>query len=111
MDMSKETIKAFAEIDKAIDESFLKLSDKFHDLTLSHNRKKKALLDILEIVENDLPGYNPNPAFYADIFVRIRRLCDSALFSDGRDVINGKTGIQHRKKITMRDIKKGVKNG
>ena len=106
MDMSKETIKAFAEIDKAIDESFLKLSDKFHDLTLSHNRKKACLLKLQEFFGD----MKPQMLYVSDLMC-INKWINDALFSDGSDVINGKTGIQHRKKITMRDIKKGVKNG
>ena len=72
MDVSIETIRAFCEIDRAIDESFLKLSDKLQNLTLSHNRKKEALCKVLNIAR-----YIGLPS--------VIDICEKALFCDGRE--------------------------
>lgn len=66
-----KNMKALLGINKAIDSDYKKLSDNFHALLLSHNRKKKALEKCLHIAQ------------YIGI-VSIIDICNEALFSNGR---------------------------
>lgn len=87
-----------AELNKNIDEDYQKLCDKLHDLTLSHNRKKTALERIRRMLEyvEPLPG---------SIFEGMLKLCNDALWSDGR------VYYKPKKKITMRDVKRKKMKG
>lgn len=88
MNVDKETIRAFSEIDKAIDDSFLKLSDKLQNLTLSHNRKKKALKIISDIFRTCIWSSGnlqiKSVTFSVDELKEFIGICDNALFCDGR---------------------------
>lgn len=95
-----------AELNKNIDDDYQKLSDKLHDLELSHNRKKKALIEINRIIDEYIPKlYKPNPILYVNLLGRIKRLSLDALWSDGR------VYYKPKKKITMRDVKRRIKKG
>lgn len=64
----------FAELNKTLDEDYEKLSDKLKNLELSHNRKKRALIRIKDIVSSDS----------VDVEL-IYKVCLDALFCDGRE--------------------------
>lgn len=78
----RDLAKALAKAHGIIDEETKKLSDKLHDLKLSHNRKKNALRCIMKYIERENPGFR-NFLFTED-FVHIYSICENALFSDGR---------------------------
>lgn len=77
-----KNVKAMLKISDVIDNRYQKLCDRYHNLELSHNRKKKALFKILAIVT----GLHDNLGL-DDI---IRETCEAALFCDGRERNNGK---------------------
>lgn len=84
MEINKETIKAFCKIDQAIDKSFEKLSDRFLDLTLSHNRKKKALERILDKVSWEKRKHTELSLDWC-FYSCLEKICNDALWSDGRE--------------------------
>lgn len=92
MEMNKETIK---------------LSDKLHNLTLSHNRKKKALERLkafFECTKFDIENRGFSRASLGDVEFALK-LCNDALWSDGR------VYYKPKKKITMRDVKRRTMKG
>lgn len=101
--------KGLVAINDVLDDRYQKLSDRYHDLELSHNRKKKCLFEILQYVKLEISmAFSSNSVVYVPIpvFQLMEKRIEDALFSDGRDVIDGKTGVQHRKKkITMATVK------
>lgn len=83
----RDLAKALAKAHGLIDVETKKLSDKLHDLKLSHNRKKKALKKLLKMFEQinrqiELSGecwkWNSPAVDY------VISICERALWSDGR---------------------------
>lgn len=66
-----------AEINRNIDDEYQKLSDKLDNLRLSHNRKVRALKKIRDYCSQcKVPPFD---------YQWIIKVCDSALFCDGRE--------------------------
>lgn len=80
-----KTAYLLADLNKKIDEDFKKLSDKFDELKLSHNRKVRALQKILSFCNADFISSE-----------LIFKICDDALFCDGR--CNCRPIVQRKKK-------------
>lgn len=88
--MDKKLIKAFTQLNNAIDaeldKSYIKLSDRFHNLELSHNRKKFALLKLGQFftsVKHDIEYTGNAYSSLADVNEALKIIND-ALFCDGR---------------------------
>lgn len=75
--------KGLVAISDVLDDRYQKLSDKYHELELSHNRKKNALHRIMSYVERENPGFR-NFSSTDDFFI-IHSICKDALFCDGRE--------------------------
>ena len=73
-----------AEINRNIDDEYQKLSDKLDNLRLSHNRKKIALLVIKDSLEWEKRKRCEGGIDWC-FFSYLIKLCDSALFCDGRE--------------------------
>lgn len=84
MDMNDKMRKAFIKlnqnIEADIDKTYQKLYDKYVNLELSHNRKKRALNDILYLIRY----YGSDLDFLKDA---ITKKCNNALFSDCREKV------------------------
>lgn len=73
-------IKSFIALQENISQEKKKLSNKYHDLELSHNRKIKGLEKIKTLIEN-------YPLLETDKKLRetITKICENALFCNGRE--------------------------
>lgn len=72
-------IKAYINLNEYISQDKKQLYDRLDNLKLSHNRKTKALKTIQEILEN-----YPMPETEKAFKEKLLKLCDDALFSNGR---------------------------
>lgn len=90
--MDKKLIKAFTKLNNAIDaeldKSYTKLSDRFHNLELSHNRKKTVLTKLynelyLELWRSLDSGKNGATISIIELQKWLKMIND-ALFCDGR---------------------------
>lgn len=78
--------KALRDLNRFIDADYKKLYDRFRDLELSHNRKRRALQKIREFFldcESEVLCTGTAHASLGDIKMAIK-VCDDALFCDGR---------------------------
>lgn len=99
--------KGLVAINDVLDDRYQKLSDRYHSLELSHNRKKEALkklsrifstfTDFCYVVEFETNGRAWN---------EIRKIVSDALWSDGRE----RQVPVKKKKITMATLKARKKN-
>ena len=88
MKLDRNTIRFMSELNKTLDENYQKLSDKYKNLELSHNRKKKALSKILELCRKHVEYVSSLEIgdLCADLnYSLIEELCEDALFCDGRE--------------------------
>lgn len=83
-----KNVKAMLKISDVIDDRYQKLCDKYYELELSHNRKKKALLAIRSLFVTDLCGIESR-SFACSLgpgtINRIVETIDNTLFCDGRE--------------------------
>lgn len=79
-----KNVKAMLKINDTLDDRYQKLCDKYHDLELSHNRKKKALLKIKDSLEWEQRKCCEGGMDWC-FFNCLIDICDSALFCDGRE--------------------------
>lgn len=83
-----KNVKAMMKISDVLDDRYEKLCDRYHELELSHNRKKKALLAIRSLFVNALDGIEFR-SFACSLsqgsINRIVETIDNALFCDGRE--------------------------
>lgn len=95
--------KGLVAINDVLDDRYQKLSDKYHDLELSHNRKKKCLFEILQYVKMEIGlAFSSNSVVYVPIpvFQLMKERIENALFCDGRERQASK-----KKKTTMATVK------
>ena len=76
--------KGLVVISDVLDDRYQKLSDKYHELELSHNRKKKVLSRLLSVFREEKRKSLGLPYIWIEHVDFIIRQCESALFCDGR---------------------------
>lgn len=96
-----KNVKAMLKISDVLDDRYRKLCDRYHDLELSHNRKKKALevllLGFSYLIAPRVPGDDFGfVKFNREDILKIIRVIDDALFSDGR--VNERSLVKQKKK-------------
>lgn len=98
--MDTKIIKSLRNLNRFIDDDYQKLCDCYHNLELSHNRKKKALIGLRDCFIECLNSGVNNVEIVSVKLSRndvrsLIKVCDDALFCDGRQ--NCPPLVQHKK--------------
>lgn len=112
----EKKFKGLVAIQDVLDDRYQKLSDKYHNLELSHNRKKKTLqlcLKFCEVVEHTHWDFYFGELCYpvlVDLIHSMHRSIESALFCDGRERERKCTTQKKDSKSCLKESKKKNSN-
>lgn len=113
----EKKFKGLVAIQDVLDDRYQKLSDKYLNLKLSHNRKKKALFEIRRVLYNLVQTYEYCGSLFMPCYAisdlevqQCLMKIDDALFSDGR-IMERKCTMQKKdSKSCLKESKKKKQN-